>query len=88
MKRPLVLLAAGAAALVAAGSALAEPEQLEGGPYDYRMRPHVGSRRERRRTTRDRWLKSLEPKAIAAQMEHHQVAQRRTERPASRAPRT
>jgi hypothetical protein len=61
-------------------SALAEPDQLEEGPYDYRIRPHVGSRRERRRTTRDRWLKSLEPRAIAARMEQHQVVQQRTNR--------
>jgi len=30
----------------------------EAGPLHYRMRPHVGSRRERRRTPRDQWLPS------------------------------
>lgn len=30
----------------------------ERGPYRYEMRPRVGSRRERRRTPRDQWLKS------------------------------
>jgi hypothetical protein len=30
----------------------------EGSPLHYRMRPHVGSRRERRRTPRDQWLPS------------------------------
>jgi hypothetical protein len=30
----------------------------ESGPFRYVMRPDVGSRRERRRTTRDQWLKS------------------------------
>ena len=30
----------------------------EGGPNKYEMRPRIGSRRERRRTPRDQWLKS------------------------------
>jgi hypothetical protein len=30
----------------------------EGQPYQYQMRPRVGSRRERRRTLRDQWLPS------------------------------
>jgi len=30
----------------------------EGAPHTYAMRPRVGSRRERRRTPRDQWLKS------------------------------
>jgi hypothetical protein len=30
----------------------------EGAPFRYDMRPRIGSRRERRRTTRDQWMKS------------------------------
>lgn len=62
----------------AAHSAVTDLDRLlDGGAYDYRKRPHVGSRRERRRTTRDRWLKSLDPRTIANHMAQHQVVQRR-----------
>jgi hypothetical protein len=89
MQRPFEVLPGGYISLVygAAGTGWNQ-FSAQGGPYEYRMRPHVGSRRERRRTPKDQWLKSKEPNDIAAQMTQYDVLRRRTERHAQRSPDT